>query len=153
MKYQSEILINLPRARVVELFDDPTNLAKWQKGLQSFEAISGTPGQPGAKSKLVFDTNGRKMEMTETVLTRNLPDEFSGTYEAPGVYNIVKNFFHEAGPSQTRYVSDQEFQFSGYMRLLAPFLSGAFRKQTMTFLRDFKAFAEAEGPGASSPAS
>jgi len=32
MKYTSEVTINLPRDRVVELFDDPDNLPKWQKG-------------------------------------------------------------------------------------------------------------------------
>ncbi len=147
MKFENEVLINLPRARVVALFDDPANLPKWQKGLQSFEAISGVPGQPGAKSKLVFDMNGRRLEMTETVITRRLPDEFSATYEAQGVYNIGKNFFYEAGPNQTRYVSEQEFKLSGFMKLIGPFMGGAFRKQSMAYLQDFKAFAEAAGPG------
>lgn len=145
VKYESEIMINLPRARVVELFDDPANLPKWQKGLQRFEPISGTPGQPGAKSKLVFDMNGRTLEMTETVLTRNLPHEFSASYEASGVLNVGKNFFHEAGPNQTRYVSEQEFQFSGMMKLVAFFMGGSFKKQSLAYLQDFKTFAEAQG--------
>ncbi len=49
--YTVEIEIALPRDRVIELFDNAENLLKWQKGLQSFEHISGEPGQPGTTSK------------------------------------------------------------------------------------------------------
>lgn len=146
MKYSSEVTIDLPRDRVIELFDDPDNLMQWQRGLQSFEHLSGTPGQPGAKSRLVFDVNGRRIEMVETITVRNLPDEFSGTYETSGVFNVVRNFFHEDGPDRTRWVSENEFRFSGSMRVLAPFLRTSFRKQSMGYLQDFKNFAEDEGP-------
>ena len=73
--------INLPRDKVVELFDSPDDLFKWQPGLQSFEHISGTPGEPGAKSKLVSLNGKRRIELIQTVTKRNLPDEFNGTYE------------------------------------------------------------------------
>ena len=33
MKHSAEIIIALPHQRVVELFDDPGNLLKWQPGL------------------------------------------------------------------------------------------------------------------------
>ena len=65
MKYRCEVIINLPRERVVELFDNPDNMSQWQPGLQSFEHLSGEPGQPGTKSKLVYDMNGRRVEMVE----------------------------------------------------------------------------------------
>jgi hypothetical protein len=29
------------------------------------------------------------MEMIETITTRNLPDDFSGTYDVSGVFNVV----------------------------------------------------------------
>lgn len=84
MKFSSEVIINLPRDRVIELFDDPKNLKKWQPGLQSFEHLSSDPGKPGAKSRLVFDQGGRRIEMIETVTQRDLPDVFTRTYEAKG---------------------------------------------------------------------
>ena len=65
MKYTREVVIDLPRERVIELFDDADNLTKWQEGLQAFEHVSGEPGQPGAKSRLVYDYRGRRFEMTE----------------------------------------------------------------------------------------
>ena len=36
-EYTVEIEIALPRDRVIELFDNPENLFKWQTGLQSAE--------------------------------------------------------------------------------------------------------------------
>ena len=145
MKYDGEIVIDLPRARVIELFDDPENLKYWQKGLESFEPISGTPGELGAKSKLVYEMNGRKLEMIETITKRNLPNEFSGTYEAKGVFNIVENFFAEDGPNRTRWSYRNEFRFTGFMRLIGLLFGGSFKKQSTVYMEDFKKFAEGAG--------
>lgn len=145
MKYDTEMVIELPRDRVIELFDNPDNLARWQRGLQSFELVSGEAGQPGAKSRLLYDMNGRKVEMIETVETRSLPDEFSGTYEASGVWNRVVNRFYQDGEARTRWVLESEFRFSGLMKIMAIFMRGSFPKQTHQMMLDFKTFAEGEG--------
>ena len=142
MRYTVDIEIDLPRDRVVELFDSTDNLFKWQEGLQSFNHISGEPGQVGAKSKLVFQMGKRTIEMIETITERNLPDEFHGTYDAPGVYNVVQNRFIELGPDKTKLESENEFQFTGFMRLIGFFMKSAFPKQSLKYLQDFKAFAE-----------
>ncbi len=144
MKYTCEIDINLPIDKVVELFDNPDNMKKWMEGLKSVEHLSGTPGTPGAKSKLQFDMGKRKVEMIETVLVRNLPEEFSGTYDANGVHNIVKNRFEQIPGNKTKYITDQEFQFKGMMKLMGVFMPGAFKKQTHKYLEHFKNFAEKE---------
>lgn len=145
MKYSTEIDINLPVARVIELFDDPENLKHWQPGLKSFEHLSGTPGQPGAKSKLLFQMGKREIEMIETVTVRNLPQEFSGTYEADGVFNIVKNYFVPIDENRTKYISEQEFQFKGFMKIMGWLMPGMFKKQSQVFLENFKNFAEKAG--------
>ena len=142
MRYQTELIIKVPRARVIELFDSFDNLKKWQKGLISHEHISGEAGEPGAKTKLVYDMGKRRMEMLETIITRDLPDEFSGTYDARGVHNIVRNYFHDEGDT-TRWVLDSDFRFHGWMRLMSLFMPGSmFKKQTRQTMEDFKAYAE-----------
>ena len=128
MEYSNEIMSNLPRERVLELFDSTENLYKWQDGLESFEHISGEPGQVGAKSKMVYNMNGGEVEMIETITSRNLPDEFSGTYEAKGVYNVVENLFYEDGPDKTRWVANHLFKFSGTMKIMAVAMRGVFSK-------------------------
>ena len=144
MKYTTEVEIKLPRKRVIELFDNPDNMAKWQEGFVSFETISGNPGEEGAKAKMKYKMGKRDIEMIETITRRNFPDEFNGTYEAKGVFNIIENRFVEKGDSTT-WISVNEFQLKGFMKLFGIFSPGAFKKQTLKYMRDFKKFAEGEG--------
>ena len=142
MRYTEEIALNLPRERVIELFDSFENLKQWQEGLVEIEHLSGEPGQPGARTRLLYDMGRRKLEMIETIITRDMPDEFSGTYDASGVHNIIKNTFHDEGET-TRWRMDCEFQFSGFMRIMAFFMGqGRFRAQTRKGMENFKRFAE-----------
>ena len=143
MKYMTEIEIDRRRTMVIELFDNPDNLKHWQPGFQSFEHLSGTRGQPGAKSKLVFLNRGRTMEMIETITVRNLPHEFSGTYDIKGIYNEVRNYFTEVAADKTKWVSHIEFRFSGIgMKILVALFPGMFKKQSQKFMQLFKEFAE-----------
>jgi hypothetical protein len=143
MNYRCEIVVNVPRSKFIELFDDPANMLKWSPGLQKFEPLSGNPGQPGAKSRLVYAMGKREIEMIETVVKRNLPEEFTGTYEAKGVHNTVENHFYDEGRS-TRWVLDTEFTFTGFMKLMAMVMPGIFKKESMKHMTAFKSFAESQ---------
>jgi hypothetical protein len=142
MQYSCSVTIGLPRDRVIHLFDSTDNLHKWQNGLKSFEHVDGKPGQEGAKSRLTYEMNGRKVEMVETVTCRNLPDELAFVYEAKGVWNNCVNKFTALSPESTRWDMDNEFKCTGFMKLLTTFMPGSFKKQTMADMHRFKAFAE-----------
>ena len=142
MEYTQDIDIDLPRDQVIALFDDPDNLAKWQEGLQSFEHLTGEPGQPGATSRLVFLQGRRRIEMIETITARNLPDSFDGTYDAKGVHNIAENRFVEVTPGRTKWVAHNVFEFAGPMKIIGLLFGRTFPKQTMKYMEAFKAFAE-----------
>lgn len=143
MKYSLTTEINQPIDKVIELFDNPDNMAKWQEGFISFEPLEGTPGQPGATSKLKYKMGKREIEMVETILVRDLPREFSGTYDAKGVHNVVKNFFEKIDDNTTKYTTEQEFQFTSFMmKVFGLLMPGAFKKQSCKYMDDFKAFAE-----------
>jgi hypothetical protein len=142
MEFTQEIEIALPRDEVVRLFDDPQNLAKWQRGLQSFEPLEGEPGQPGSTSRLVYVNGRRRIEMVETVTRRDLPAAFDGTYDAQGVHNIIENRFTEVAPGRTTWVSRNVFEFHGFMKVIGLLFARSFPKQSRTFMEDFKAFAE-----------
>lgn len=141
MKYQLKIDINLPRKEVIRLFDDTENLYKWQPELLSFEPVDGPPGEVGSTSRLRYKMGAREVEMIETITLKEFPVRFEGTYEAKGVFNVVKNQFIEKGNS-TCWIVDQEFKFSGFMSLMALFMKKAFQKQSRLYLERFKAFAE-----------
>lgn len=142
MEYTTEVIINLPREQVVELFDDPDNLPKWQDSLVSFEHLEGVPGEPGARSKLEYDEGRRRLTMIESILIRDLPERFHAKYETEGVVNISINRFEKLGPDKTRWIADNEFTFSGMMKLIGFFMRGSFPKETEKTMNQFKEFAE-----------
>lgn len=143
MKYTTEITIDLPREEFIKKLDNADNLKHWMRGLVGHEVISGEPGQEGTRMNMAFKMGKRKMEMVETIIKRNFPDEFHATYDAKGVHNIQKNYFHEIGDTQTKWVSESEFQFAGIgMKLMAFLMPGAFKKQSKKYAQDFKNFAE-----------
>ena len=142
MKYTLEIKIDLPRAKIIELFNDQDNLSKWQCGLESFEHISGTPGEVGAKSLIKYNMNKRKIEMTETIIKKNLPDEYWFTFEAKGMWNQVDNYFYEIDDNTTKWRIDNDFKGKGMLALMLFLMPGMFKKQSLKFMNNFKAFAE-----------
>ena len=91
---------------------------------------------------MIFDMGNRKMEMIQTIIHKNLPAAVHSTYEANGVYNIQRNYFEEIDSSRTRWKSKNEFKFKGILKLVFPFMKGMFKKQSMTYLENFKVFAE-----------
>jgi uncharacterized membrane protein len=143
MKYTNQVIISRPLAEVVEQFDSEENLYKWMTGLTNYEHLSGTPGQPGAKAVLTVKMGKREMQMTETILKRNLPEEFTGVYETPGVENIQVNRFEETTEGHTRYICETEFKFERLsMKIISKLFPGAFKKQSLGFMNSFKNFVE-----------
>ena len=141
--YSCDVEIGLPRSRVIELFDDPDNLLKWQPDLIRFEPLSGTPGRPGATSRLTYRAGKGELEMIETITERDLQDVFSGTYKTKMGVTEIRNRFIDRG-NTTRWIVDTEYKASGMMKILSPFLRGVIRKQTQTVVDNFKAFAESQ---------
>jgi hypothetical protein len=109
--------------------------------------IDGEPGQIGAKSRLTYQMGTRQIDMIETITVRNLPDTLSGTYEAKNVWNLVENRFIEEGPSVTKWVRDTECKCSGWLKLMARFAPGTFKKESRKHMYRFKRFAENEAIG------
>ncbi|MUP46426.1 SRPBCC family protein [Gramella sp. BOM4] len=144
MKYEEQIIIKSPRNEVVEKFSDPSSLKHWQEGFTFMKPINGKLGEEGSQNLLKYKMGKREIEMTETILTNNLPIEYTATYEAKGVYNFQRNRFLETPENHTRWVSENEFRFTGFMKLFGWFMPGAFKKQSRKYMEDFKAFVEDE---------
>lgn len=142
MKYTTEIVVDVPREEFIKKMDDPDNMKHWQQGLIGYEQLSASPGQEGSRMSLSYEMGKRKMDLVETIIKKALPEEIHMTYETKGVHNIQKNYFKEED-EKTRWVSESEFQFSGFgMKLMGFLMPGAFKKQSLKYMQDFKAFAE-----------
>jgi carbon monoxide dehydrogenase subunit G len=144
MKYTVNIDIDRPKDEVVSLFHNPEHYLKWMNGLQKHEIIKGEFGKVGTISKFQFKMGKREMIMEEEVLKSDLPNEHIVSYKAGKVCNEVCNRFEEISENQTRVYNDQAFQFKGFMKLMGWFMPGAFKKQSMKYLVDFKNFVEQE---------
>ena len=143
VKYALRISIALPRERVAELFGDPQTWQHWQMSLVDYEPMSGKPGEPGSKTRLLHRFGRRCVEMIESVESSNLPEELVCVYEAPGAWNRVAHRFHELTPTETDWEFDTEFRCTGPLRLLAWLAPGVFRKASLRDMQAFKRFAEA----------
>jgi len=142
MEYTTEVVVNVPRDEFIEKMMDPENMKHWQKGLLEFEQLSPNPGQEGAQMSLSYKMGKRQLSMVETIIKKQLPEEMHMTYDTKGVHNIQKNYFRDEG-DKTRWISEAEFQFSGFgMKLMGLLMPGAFKKQSLAYMEDFKAFAE-----------
>jgi len=143
MKYNTEIIVKVPRDEFISKFDNFENLRHWQQGLISAEHLSGSPGELGAKMQLNYDFGNRKMELIEIITKHNLPSEIHATYSAKGINNIQKNYFKRTSEGYTKWISESEFvPLNLKMRLLTFFMPRAFKKQSLKYMKDFKNFVE-----------
>ncbi len=80
--------------------------------------------------------------MIETIVVNKLPDEFTSTYDVKELFTTIKNKFETISENKTRYISEQEIQFKGYMKIIGFLMSGSFKKSSMKYLTQFKEFVE-----------
>lgn len=143
LKYSTQITVSLPREKVVAIFEDPGQASHWMEGFISMVPVSGEPGAVDAVSQLTFQMGKRRMEMTETILVNNLPETFSCRYDTDGVRNVIDNRFIAVGENETNWEMDNVFEFSGFMmKVMGTLMPFMFKKQTATYARNFKAWAE-----------
>ncbi|SHN47656.1 SRPBCC family protein [Cryptosporangium aurantiacum] len=153
MKYTVSIEIALPRERVAQLLADPEHLPKWLRGMVLHEPLNGVHGQVGTKSRVVMQMGQQKFEGTETITRREpvdlreIPKEsivhFDREIVTKGMWSAARERLTETGPETTLWESENEYRFNGLlMRLVGLLMPGAFRKQSLQHMRDFKAFAE-----------
>lgn len=145
MKFRLEFPINKSRAEVWKAFDNVENMKKWQPSLVSFEPVSGTPGQPGAISKLTYNEGGREFELIEKITHRDEPISFDGVYENNFADNIIRNKFIEQGKDQTLWVMETEFKFKTLlMKIMGPLMKKNFVTRTQKDMERFKEMAEGQ---------
>ena len=150
MKLNFETVIGASVDAVWAAFDNPGNMVRWQQNLQSFNHVSGEPGQPGAVSELVYDEKGKRVVLQETITERRQPVFLAGTYESPMSKTLIVNHFEAVDENNTRWKSWCNFTFSGYMKIMSLFVSGMIRKRTEADMQRFKLLVETDQANAES---
>lgn len=144
MKFRHEIIIDADPKTVWATFDNPANMKAWQPTLESFTRISGEDGKPGAVAELVYDENGRKVTLIETITERREPHFMAGTYESDAGNALIVNHFEDAGDGGTRWTMYGNHTFKGIFRLLGLFVAGSIRKRNEAMMNNFKLLAETQ---------
>jgi hypothetical protein len=144
MKSIVEVEVNVPQAKLAALFVDPRNSTKWMDDLDRYEPISGEPGTPGSKYRLL--PRKGNMVFVATVVARALPNEARLSLEGPNVAVSVRGRFLALAPGRTRLISEEEFSFKGPVhRALGFFAHRAIKKAHRRHIEAFKRFAESHG--------
>lgn len=146
MKYTCLVEINLPIDRVVQLWENEDNFKAWQDGFLSIEHLSGTPNTEGAKARIILKDK-RSIELIETIISTNLPEEKTALYEHVHMTNTQTTRFVKIDDHKTQYISEVEYlKFNGFLvKLIARLFPGKFKAQSQKWMQQFKAFAEKTG--------
>jgi uncharacterized protein YndB with AHSA1/START domain len=147
MKMTFETEIRASRELVWAIFDNPDNLVRWQPTLESFTHLTGDPGQPGAVSELVYNENGKKVTMTETVTERRKPHFMAGTYDNDRATSLIVSHFEEIDDNTTRFISYSNMNFKGIMKILSLFVARSIRARVEADLSRFKLLVETQAAG------
>ena len=144
MKYKCRTEINSPIKKVVNLWSDENRFEKWQDGFLSIEHIEGEANSVGAKSKILSQQGKRKMELIETILSTDLPNEKKALYVHTHMTNTQTTKFESISEGRTLYISEVEYtKFNGFIpNLMAKFFPGVFKKQSQKWMNLFKMFVE-----------
>ncbi len=142
MKSLIKLEIDVPQARLAELFADPENNTKWMDDLERYEPVSGEPGMPESKYRLIPKEG--KMVFIATVVARNLPTEFRLRLDASNVSVSVKGTFVALSSTKTQLISEEIFCFKGLFDKLFGLLARRSIKNThRRHMEAFKRYAEA----------
>lgn len=144
MKFICTVHINKPQQVVADFFADPTYLKEYQEGFQKKELLSGNAGEVGAVSKLYYQNGKRKMELEETIIKNDLPNEFLAEYFHTHTENTMRSTFTPISTTETRYDAEIHYtKFKGaIVKIMAFLFPSFFKKQVQKWLHNFKVFVE-----------
>jgi len=145
MHFHLTLTIDRPPNEVWRAFDNPANLRKWQTSLASLQLVSGTTGHVGATTRLIYEEDGHRLELLETVTVRREPDEFAAEYEGAYARNTLSHRFTPLEADHTRWDVEATFHFKGAAKFLAPMYRGRIEQRLRAESERFKALLEAGG--------
>ena len=142
MRYSFDIKIEKPIDVVIEKFKDEEGLKYWMDGFQRVEHISGIPGTKGAVSDFYFLHKKREMKIRETILEENFPLSIKFAYHSSMGYNEVETVFEPISENSINLTSNNYFKLKGMMKVFGWLMPGMFKKQSLKYMTNFKAYCE-----------
>jgi uncharacterized protein YndB with AHSA1/START domain len=120
MRFLRRITIARPRDVVWRAFVNPAVRAVWDARLRGADTLSGTPGQPGAITRLVYGLPAGPLVLVETVVHRLDPEELVVVHAGESLGARLHATFAALPGDRTRWQVAAELHLRGRWRLLAP---------------------------------
>lgn len=141
MKFSCKLEVEAPRDFVVKHFSIPDNQLKWHSDMKSIKLLEGKPGEQGCKTLLEFE----KFQIVETVLSNDLPDNFLGDYETPGIcHNTMRTQFESNGSHTYVGVTVDYKKMNWFMKGMSILMPWALKGPVKKYLNQFKQVVESE---------
>ena len=114
---------NQPVEHVFSVLNDADAAPQWISNLESIEALTGGGNRVGAKSRHIYNENGRTIEMIEETLVYE-PNKRVKIYGKTDGFELTVDYTLHPSPNGTRIDYESETRMtSWFMKLLAPLIN------------------------------
>ena len=136
-----ELEINVPQAKLAELYTAPDLFTEWMDDVERCEPLSGDGRAPGSTFRLVPKKGN--MIFVGRIVAMDLPHRAQLILDAESVSVSVTGTLVKLSDLTTKLVSEEVFTFKGLFHTLFGFLAQrAIKRAHRTHMESFKRFAE-----------
>lgn len=141
MKSIFETVIDVPQAKLFEIYTDPNNNVLWMDDLAKCEPISGFQGTPGSQFRMIPKKGNMVFEAT--MLSKNAPSDASLQLSSPTVDVFITVNMTAVSAEMTQFISVEVFTFKGFFnQLFGSLATGVIKGAHRKHMEAFKRFAE-----------
>ena len=142
--YSAKVAVNKSIKEVFKIFNDSKNVKNWIPEVTSFQVINENPGKTGSVYKIVVDSQGQEITMTEKVIAYVPNEKVTLFFDAENMLKTDDYIFTEKDGITTITLNSSCQSESFIMACMFPYFKGIFQKQDQTYLDNFKKFVEKE---------
>ena len=140
--YTAQVSVNKSVEEVFKTFNNSENIKNWIPEVKSFEVVNANPGKTGSIYKIVVDSQGQEITMTEKVLAYVKNEKVTLFFDAENMLKTDDYIFAENNGVTTITLNSSCKSDSFIMSCMFPYFKGTFQEQDQGYLNNFKAFVE-----------
>ena len=147
LSYHEDIIIKSNIENVIELHENTSLMKNYMPELISYNLIEGQLRNTGAVAEItvIFNSNesvSRKIMMKEEIVVSNLPNQKIIIYNTGATKNIITYRFIKMGENKTQFFRSHDYEFNTYKKVSSFFMSKKIKRESYTYLKNFKKFVE-----------
>ena len=140
--FKYKITIERPIEEVYHAYLDVTLTPLWMSRVQEVSNISGVPGNVGSVTRIVFNHDGKYIEMKRTVTVKESAFSFGGILEGPDMKGKFRTEFIDLGERTTLQASGSLSGISMFNRIVMFFMQKRIKANALRDIAKFKEIVE-----------